>query len=49
METVPNTFPSLFTGYSVLWGLLSLYIVSLGIRVARLERGRKEDDRSKRS
>ncbi|MBX7142894.1 MAG: CcmD family protein [Oligoflexia bacterium] len=38
METVPDTFPSLFWGYAVIWCLLGAYIVSLGFRLRRLER-----------
>jgi len=38
LESVPNTFPSLFWAYAVVWGLLSLYIVYLGIRVGRLSK-----------
>lgn len=38
MEVVPNTFPSLFWGYSAIWVLLCLYIFTLGRRVRRLEK-----------
>lgn len=38
METVPDTFPSLFWGYSVIWMLLGGYIVSLGFRLRKIER-----------
>jgi CcmD family protein len=42
METVPNTFPALFQGYSVVWGLLVVYIVSLGVRLKRVEKRLQE-------
>lgn len=35
---VPNTFPHLFWGYTVIWVLLCVYIVSLGFRVSKLEK-----------
>ena len=35
---VPDTFPSMFWGYLVFWGLLALYIVSLGVRLRRIEK-----------
>ena len=38
MEQVPNTFPSLFIGYTVFWALLALYLLSLGVRLARVEK-----------
>lgn len=38
METVPNTFPALFQVYSIVWGLLVVYIVSIGVRLRRLEK-----------
>lgn len=38
METVPNTFPSLFWGYTILWAVLCVYIFSLGRRLRKLER-----------
>ncbi len=44
MDT-PNTFPGLFWGYLVVWGLLSAYIISLGARLARLEK-KNEDSPS---
>jgi CcmD family protein len=40
METVPNTFPSLFWGYAVIWVLLGAYIFSLGRRLGKIERER---------
>lgn len=42
METVPNTFPSLFWGYAVIWVLLGGYIFSLGRRLAKIERERRQ-------
>lgn len=38
LETVRNTFPDLFWGYTAIWILLGLYIVYLGFRLARLEK-----------
>ncbi|MBN8548673.1 MAG: CcmD family protein [Deltaproteobacteria bacterium] len=38
MEIVPNTFPSLFWGYSVIWVLLCLYVFSLARRMRNLEK-----------
>lgn len=39
METnVPDTFGYLFLGYSVIWIVLAGYIISLVIRLNRLER-----------
>ena len=37
METVPNTFPALFYGYTAIWIILGAYFISLGFRVSRLE------------
>jgi|688.fasta_scaffold1746146_2 CcmD family protein len=34
----PDTFPSLFWSYTVVWVILALYIIGLGVRVAKLER-----------
>ena len=39
---VPNSFPALFYGYSALWLLLGLYLVSLGVRICKLERELRE-------
>ncbi len=33
----PDTFPSLFWSYTVVWVLLGLYIVSLGRRLRKIE------------
>lgn len=38
METVPNTFDSLFAGYTVIWVLLVGYMFCLAFRVRRLEK-----------
>lgn len=38
METVPDTFPSLFAGYTVLWALVVIYVLTLARRVKRIER-----------
>ena len=46
METVPNTFPALFQAYSIVWGLLVVYIISLGVRLRKVERRLAEDRRS---
>ena len=37
MDTVPNTFPSLFAAYTAIWCLLVMYVISLGKRVSKLE------------
>lgn len=37
MEQIPDTFPDLFWGYSIIWGLLVVYIISLGRRLSRIE------------
>ena len=42
METVPNTFPALFQAYSIVWGLLVIYIVSIGVRLRRIEKRLEE-------
>jgi CcmD family protein len=44
-EIVPNTFPSLFAGYAVIWAVLVVYIVYLGRRLSRLETDVKQPDR----
>jgi CcmD family protein len=33
----PDTFPSLFWSYTAVWLLLGVYIVSLGIRLRKVE------------
>ncbi len=35
---VPNTFPGLFWGYSIIWAILVIYIATLGIRLSKLEK-----------
>ncbi len=38
MEQVPNTLPELFYAYLAVWAILALYILSLGIRLSRVEK-----------
>jgi CcmD family protein len=38
MDAVPNTFPALFYGYTAIWLILGVYIISLGFRLSRLEK-----------
>lgn len=41
----PDTFPSLFWSYTAVWVVLVVYVATLGIRLARIERtisGREE-------
>ncbi|MDC0358964.1 CcmD family protein [Oligoflexia bacterium] len=38
MESVPNTFPSLFWAYTIVWCLIALYVFSLARRVSKLEK-----------
>lgn len=42
----PDTFPSLFWSYTVVWGVLSAYIISLGVRISRVERRLNEKQSS---
>ncbi len=42
----PDTFPSLFWSYTVVWGVLSVYIISLGARLSRVERRLQDDKKS---
>lgn len=35
---MPDTYSSLFWGYTVVWGILALYVWSLGARITKLER-----------
>lgn len=44
METVPNTFPGMFWSYLLVWIFLGGYILSMGVRLGRLER--KFEDKS---
>jgi CcmD family protein len=41
METVPDTFPALFYGYTAIWGLIVVYLIILGARVRNLEKNSK--------
>jgi CcmD family protein len=43
----PDTYPSLFWSYTVVWGVLVVYIAVLGARVARLEKklSQKKDEK----
>jgi CcmD family protein len=34
----PDTFPSLFWSYTVVWVVLSVYIATIGMRVSKIER-----------
>lgn len=34
----PDTFPSLFWSYTVVWVVLSAYIATIGTRVSNIER-----------
>lgn len=45
-EVVPNTFPALFQGYTVIWALIVVYAASLGVRLRRIERKLQETARS---
>jgi CcmD family protein len=45
----PDTFPSLFWSYTVVWVVLSVYIATIGMRVSKIERklsksGEQRDD-----
>ena len=48
MDTPPDTYPSLFFGYAVIWGLIVLFCLTLGIRqrgmmrtLSKLQEGEK--------
>jgi CcmD family protein len=43
----PDTFPSLFWSYTVVWVVLSAYIATIGMRVSKVERAlsRREEKR----
>jgi CcmD family protein len=45
-EAVRDTFPGMFWGYLFIWGLLCLYIFSLGVRFSNVERRLKRKDAS---
>lgn len=38
MEQVPNSFPHLFLGYSIIFGILMVYVFILTRRASRLEK-----------
>ncbi|MEZ4753028.1 MAG: CcmD family protein [Bdellovibrionota bacterium] len=38
MEQIPNTFPSLFAGYAVIWTLIVLYVLNLAKRLRAVEK-----------
>ena len=40
METVPDTFPSLFAGYGAMWLVIFVYVAVLARRLSRLEKKR---------
>jgi CcmD family protein len=40
----PDTFPSLFWSYTVVWAILAVYIVTLGVRLSRLEKRFSRDE-----
>ncbi len=42
----PDTFDSLFWSYTAVWFFLAVYVVSLGIRVKRLENSPSNDTKS---
>ena len=39
---VPDTFWGLFLGYTVIWGLIVVYLVTLGRRITRIEKQLEE-------
>ena len=43
----PDTYPSLFAGYTVIWLLISAYVLHLGTRLRKLEKS-KNDSNQKR-
>lgn len=45
MEAVPNTFPHLFVGYSILFGCLVAYVLFLLKKASSLERRVNELER----
>lgn len=42
----PDTFPSLFWSYTAVWAVLAVYIVTLGVRLSRLEKQLSQDKES---
>ena len=47
MNEVPDSFNSLFLGYTVIWGILAVYIVIMVNKVRSLERRLGVDPKSK--
>jgi CcmD family protein len=43
MNEVPDTFNSLFWGYSAIWAIIVVYLVSILRRVSRLEQRLAEE------
>ena len=41
MEIVPNTFPALFWGYTAIIAIIVAYLLSLGVRISRIEKKSK--------
>ena len=46
--TVPDTFPTLFAAYTVLWVLIIGYVLYLARRLRRLEQRLEESDKTGR-
>lgn len=42
----PDTFPSLFWSYTAVWAVLAVYIVTLGVRLSRLEKKLSQEKES---
>ena len=42
IEQVPNSFPHLFVGYSIIFSILMLYVVTLTKRASSLEKRVRE-------
>lgn len=38
MEAIPDTFPSLFGAYTVIWCIIAVYMFSLSKRIGKLEK-----------
>ncbi|NDC37212.1 MAG: CcmD family protein [Proteobacteria bacterium] len=43
MNEVPNTFQSLFIGYSAIWAIMVVYLFALVRRVSKLEKRLAQD------
>jgi CcmD family protein len=43
---MPDSYPSLFIGYAVIWAIMIVYLASLGRRVSRLESKLRHGDHS---